>query len=332
MMEMSPNDNLDLITGQLNQRRGLWRIPQEAVISLLTTSENATFQARHHAGSLAIRVYREGYSALQEIHSELSWIEALRRDEVVQTPAPAELADGGYVTQVGRPESPRWAVAFEFVPGREPDAEQDLVPWFKTLGQITARLHEHGRSWAPPPGFKRKVWGLEGCLGPSAYWGDWRRAASVHALGSEGRGILERLDAALRARLAAYGSGNDRFGLIHADLRLANLLVDGTRVWVIDFDDCGFGWFIYDFAAAVSSLEASPSLDAWSAAWVEGYRTVSPLSDADVGMIPVFVMLRRLMLVAWLSTHAETPTAAAVGPGYTEATVELARRFLSRFA
>ena len=51
--------------------------------------------------------------------------------------------------------------------------------------------------------------------------------------------MLGRLAAALRARLAAFGTGPARYGLIHADIRLANLLVDDGRVSVIDFDDCG---------------------------------------------------------------------------------------------
>ena len=55
-------------------------------------------------------------------------------------------------------------------------------------------------------------------------------------------------------RLHAYGTDIDRFGLIHADMRLGNLLVDGERVTLLDFDDCGFGWFLYDLAASLSLL------------------------------------------------------------------------------
>ena len=60
------------------------------------------------------------------------------------------------------------------------------------------------------------------------------------------------------ARLEAYGQGPDRFGLVHADIRLANLLVDGGHVRVIDFDDSGFTWFMYDFATTVSFMEDHP--------------------------------------------------------------------------
>ena len=72
----------------------------------------------------------------------------------------------------------------------------------------------------------------------------------------------ETLSAALSdligRRLAAFGKGHDRFGLIHCDLRLANLLIDGKTVKVIDFDDCGFGWYMYDAATPISFYEHEP--------------------------------------------------------------------------
>src|SRR5260221_13336109 len=76
----------------------------------------------------------------------------------------------------------------------------------------------------------------------------------------------------MRQRLASYGRGEDRFGMIHADVRLANLLADGDDIQVIDFDDCGFGWFMFDLATAVSFMEHDPRVPELCDAWVRGYR------------------------------------------------------------
>ena len=49
-------------------------------------------------------------------------------------------------------------------------------------------------------------------------------------MGREERELLGRLDGALRRPARARSaSGPERFGLVHADIRLANLLVDGDR-------------------------------------------------------------------------------------------------------
>jgi len=307
---------------------GAWGLSPETDVSLMTISENATFLARDPArdARVVLRVYRPGYHTLAEIESELSWITDLRADQVVDTPEPLTVADGsGHIATFDLNGEHREVAAFAFMTGEEPSPASNLAESFRKLGAISARLHGHTRNWTRPDGFIRKTWTWDTMLGPTPHWGDWRAALG---LTPDGAALLERLSEALRQRLDAYGTGPDRFGLIHADLRLANLLVEGDRLGVIDFDDCGFGWFGYDFAAAVSFLEHEPYIPALQDAWVEGYRTVAPLPAEDEAMLPTFVMLRRMLLTAWIASHPETPTAQELGEGYTAGTLMLAERFL----
>ncbi|MBX9265177.1 phosphotransferase, partial [Klebsiella pneumoniae] len=94
-------------------------------------------------------------------------------------------------------------------------------------------------------------------------------------------------EATVVARLEAYGQGADRYGLVHCDMRLANLLVNENSLTVIDFDDCGICWFGWDFATAVSFIEDDPALADYRAAWLAGYRSVRPFSQQDEVMLPV---------------------------------------------
>ena len=127
----------------------------------------------------------------------------------------------------------------------------------------------------------------------------------------------------------AYGTSAERFGLIHADLRLANLLVAPPVITVIDFDDCGFGWYFYDFGAAVSFLEDDPALPEWQAAWTEGYRSRLPMAPEDEDMLASFVFLRRLMLLAWMGSHSHSKESATKAVTYAQGSCELAERYLT---
>jgi Ser/Thr protein kinase RdoA (MazF antagonist) len=114
-------------------------------------------------------------------------------------------------------------------------------------------------------------------------------------------------------------------------MRLANLLIEGETTRLIDFDDCGLGWFLYDFATGISFMEDNPQVPALRQAWVRGYRSVRPLSDAEEAEIDTFVMLRRMALLAWIGSHIEAPEPQALAPHFAAGTAKLAAEYIVRF-
>lgn len=289
----------------------------------------------------------------------------------------------------------RNAVLFEWVDGRapEPDDTAGLVASFATLGDIAGRMHLHARRWTRPAGFVRFGWSAATTIGADGRWGSWRAGLvaglAAGAGGAAGRGgatgdavgdgtgaavaghapdshdqagrlaLLERAADEVERRLRAFGAGPGRFGLIHADMRLANLLVAeptpgpsvaaapggavagrgsvpsqppaagaAPTIHVIDFDDCGFGWYLFDLAAALSFIEHHPALPELVAAWLDAYRAHVSLDADELAMVATFVQLRRLMLVAWLGTHPHADAVSDAGE-YARTTCDLAERYLT---
>jgi Ser/Thr protein kinase RdoA (MazF antagonist) len=159
-------------------------------------------------------------------------------------------------------------------------------------------------------------------------WGRWQDGLGLER---PDRQLLDRACATLARRLDAFGRGGDRFGLIHADLRVTNLLVEGDSTKVIDFDDCGFGWHLYDLGAALTFIEDRPEADALAAAWLRGYGSVRPLTGEEIAEVATFRLLRRILIVAWIASHLESETARASGEAYTRGTCAEAGRYLARF-
>lgn len=310
---------------------GRFGLSPAATATLCNVSENHTYRVDDPESGCgyALRVHRAGYRTARQIESELQWVDALREDGAVDTCVPVTAPAGERVVEVSVDGlGARNVVLFEWLPGAEPDPEGDaVIAGFRTLGAVSARMHAHTRAWRRPAEFDRPVWDYERTLGARGHWGAWQDGLGM---GTDERRLLERLDAVIAARLEAYGRGSDRFGLVHADIRLANLLVDEGHVRVIDFDDSGFAWFMYDFATTVSFMEDHPRVPELRAAWLEGYRSVAPLEAADEAELDTFVMLRRLLLVAWIGSHHTFATEAAeLGAGFTAGTCALAERYLS---
>ena len=329
---LSHAQQLPILLDLAHRAMAHYNLPEASTASLLNLSENATYRIDAPDGRRwALRIHREGYQSRQAIASELAWAMDLRQTGVAITPNPLAGADGKLVQDAAHPrmKRPRHVVLFDWEDGVEPGIEDDLTGSFEALGEIAARMHVHARQWQRPQWFTRFTWDFDAALGEDRpHWGRWRDGVG---LDSAGERLFQRTVDLIGRRLANYGMGADRFGLIHSDLRLANLLIDGSTVKVIDFDDCGFSWYMYDAATPVSFHEHQPHAPELIENWKTGYRRVLPLSTADEAEIPTFVMLRRILLVAWVASHIEAEYPKSLGAGFTDGTLPLCEDYLRRF-
>jgi Ser/Thr protein kinase RdoA (MazF antagonist) len=261
-------------------------------------------------------------------------MKALQQDVNIQTPQALPGRDGELIQVVRIPGAEdRHCVRFQWIDGQMPEETDQLdrlLGPFQQLGEITARLHQHAKHWQRPGQFVRQCWDEEATLGTRPIWGRFVDGPGLDA--GEIR-LLNRCADEVRERLLRFGRAHDRFGLIHADMRLANLLVHQGTIRVIDFDDCGFGWFLYDLGAALSFIEDRPEVPELVNAWVRGYRGVLPLSADEEQEIPTFIMLRRLTLLGWSASRGKTGgLAQELGEPFSKVTCTLASEYLDRFS
>ncbi|MGB8407650.1 MAG: phosphotransferase [Mycobacterium sp.] len=300
-----------------------------ATVRLLSFSENGTFLVETGSGAhpqrQVLRVHRPGYHSPAAIESELDWMESLRLDSAITTPRVIPAPDGRRVVQARIGDEVRLVDLFTFVEGTIAEDDASDIS-FSELGTITAELHEHVQQWTRPAGFTRFRWDLDTMLGAGGRWGNWRDAP---ALSASDAAVIEDAERKVIDRLTGYGMGPHRFGLVHNDLRMSNLMVHEGRITVIDFDDCGWSWYLADLGAVVSFVEDSPGAARIVDEWLDGYRRVRDLTFADLAEIPTFVMLRRLMLTAWIGTHPESEPAQTLGDRFASGTAQLAQAYLT---
>jgi Ser/Thr protein kinase RdoA (MazF antagonist) len=294
----------------------------DASLRLINESENRTGLVERDGAPLhVLRRYRDGHRSAPEVVAELAWMSALRDQKVIDVPAIVPARTGALMAVDGN--GALYAL-FEHVGGSEPP-ESELVRRFGELGDICARLHLHSAGWRLPPGTTRPRLDYDSLIGARPVWGPWQGAPGLDAGAAM---MIERAAAKIAAELEGYGCDAGRFGLIHGDLRLANLLVDGARLWVIDFDDCAFGWHLYDLATALSLVEDNAEAPDAVAAWLGAYDAVKPLSPEDRGAVPHLVAMRRIQVLSWFASHAETDLAREFGPDAIAGTVAAMDRYL----
>jgi len=316
------------IRNRARKALGAWGLPAQEP-ELLKYRENAVFRARLGDGKhAALRLHRPGYHSEAALRSELQFMEILRRGglavpDPIATPGGdllVELDGGQFADLIG------WVHGGQIGESSKPLAwsRDEIVAIYHEVGAAMAQMHAIADGWRPPAGFVRPAWNAQGLLGDTPLWGSFW---DCPGLAGEDRGFLGRLRPALRDRLSAAGGELD-YGLIHADLVRENVLVQGGAVAMIDFDDCGHGWRLFDIATALLRNRREPHYGALRQALIEGYRTHRRLDDADLAHLPLFLLLRSLTYIGWAGARSELPDSSERLARYVRDARDLAHGFL----
>ena len=292
---------------------GEWDLEVES-LSLHWRSENTVFRAVDVRGEIfALRIHRPGYHALAALESEHQWTRALSLAGAFVPEAVPTRGGDPYATVKfpGREESRhvglvKWisgvSLAEHLAEGADPSEVSDA---YLQLGRIVADFHDCTREWEAPSGFERHAWDEEGLLGEQPLWGRFWEIATAS---DEQRAQLTALRSKLAEVVGALPKGKDHFGMIHADLNANNVLRQEDRLTVIDFDDSGFGWFAFDLAVALWDrmvLHDGTQFDAALDALQTGYLEQRPDAESVVEQIPLFLLLRTLVLLSWMEDRPE---------------------------
>ena len=308
-----------------------WRIaPRE--LRLVKYRENAVFRVETEDGvSYALRIHRLGYHCDEALHSELQWMNALQ-ESGVDVPRLVPAVDGRlFVT------SDRLQVdLFEWIDGKPLGSSDSGVEGertqvedtYRTVGSIAARLHNQATSWPPPAGFRRHSWDVEGLVGEQPFWGRFWELAELTP--SE-RDLLMTAREHVRKGMLTFAASVDasqNYSLIHADFVPENLMLADGTVRLLDFDDAGFGWHLFDLATALWFIQNDSHYEAARAALVAGYREYRSLPDEVLAHLPVFMMARGFTYLGWVHTRPGSREARELTPHLVQLACSFARRLL----
>lgn len=312
---------------------GEWDLDISA-IQLASHSENVVFKLTTVAGeSYALRIHRPGYNSPAELNSELLWTEELRKSKI-NVPAHLLTRNGqGYAAvALEGTNQLHYVGVLEWVEGEllagliDAAEETDLLNYFEQLGGVIARLHNQATDWTIPEDFTRRAWDEDGLVGDTPLWGRFWLVPQL----SPGEGeLLNTARKAIYDFLAGYGRPAATYSLTHADLHPRNILVDSKRIQVIDFDDAGFGWHHYEIAVALYDYRYRVNFPVLCDALVHGYRKVRSLAEEVVDLLPVFFLIRSLVILGWINDRKELNSADWI-PAQVQVACREAQGYLDR--
>jgi len=286
------------MSDQTDSALALWGL-SDASCTFIAGRENRVYKVTQGSQSFALRFKRRGYHGHNDLVSELQWLAEMDRAGLnVPKPVPSrngallEEIDGQFVDLV------TWLDGQPIGQTREPLDLDDPVATFTQIGAEIARFHTACDVWDRPRTFTRCQWDADGLLGEHPRWGRFWENPTLDA---PTRTMLQNFRGVARRDLDALNLDS---GLIHADLVRENVLLDGDRLHLIDFDDGGFGYRLFDVATALLKNRGEPNYPALRTGLINGYQSNRTL---DMGPLDLFMALRAVTYVGWIVPRMEEP-------------------------
>jgi Ser/Thr protein kinase RdoA (MazF antagonist) len=305
-------------------------------IAPIKVRENAVFRVQLAGGGQAVlRVHRSGYHSDAELDSEFVWMRALAAAGIsVPSVIRSRRGRDFEVIATSTPSETRQIDVFEWISGRQLGSVESgingeaaaIAEQYHMIGAIAARMHNQTAGWQCPAGFRRHAWDAAGLVGEQPLWG---RFWELAALTPGQKSLLVRLRATIAGELAAYGAKPDRYGLIHADLVPENLLVDGNRIQVIDFDDAGFGWHLFELATSLYFVSGDGIYPTARDALIRGYRSERQMPEEALQWLPLFLAARGTTYLGWVHTRQGSDTARELTPFLVERACAVAEEYFA---
>jgi Ser/Thr protein kinase RdoA (MazF antagonist) len=287
------------------------RLTNNAVFEVLTRHGSAG-QSGAAEAQYALRVHREGYRTFAEIRSELSFLAALAeevRGTRIEVPRPVAARSGELVVTVaGADENDaigsRCCDLLTWVDGTVLKYGTGLgLAACTLLGEGLARVHRLAEHFEPPPGFELPCWDAATMFSPAS---PFQPGPMEAFLSPQAWALFQEVAARTQEVLARLDAIPGQLGITHNDYILINALfrrsARGWRLGILDFDDLGWGYFLYDLAPILGNLFDYP--DAYRRlrrAFLDGYRSIRPLPRELEAYLPVLMGARHAVTLTWLA-------------------------------
>jgi Ser/Thr protein kinase RdoA (MazF antagonist) len=265
----------------------------------------ATASEVYEPGQYLLRIHEPGYQATEAIELELAWLAAMCREAGLPVQEPIPARDGKLLIQVSIPGVPevRNCSLLRWVKGRY--LKHGIRPQhYRAQGRLMARLHNFAVQWHPPacPAKRRYDW--EGLFQDDAGSGVPNREA-WSLLPPSSAESFQIVAQQVRQVMNELGQGPDVYGLIHADLGLdANVLFWKGEPRAIDFDDSGFGYWVYDLAVALEHGREDAAFPQFRAALLDGYAEMRSLPQDQVKHVELFMAASDVYWSLWATGGA----------------------------
>ena len=268
---------------------------------LLSRGVNDVYLLRARGTQYVARALRSGFRSLHQVRYEMALIR-FHATHGLDAARPVANREGIDFVTVTAPEGDRFLSVFNWAEGA-PMTHHGGPDDARRLGGRVAQMHEIAMAFTPPVGVDVNTPGFLARNRPALM----EMVDADSAAGNLYANLIDKASAKLVTLDVPYGA-------CHGDIHTHNIfLAPSGRLTFLDWDNCGDDFFakeLMHFVWRNDYLGADPALND---AFLAGYASVRPFSDAERDLLPFFLTVRHLFILCGMAGMINVVGRSAVG-------------------
>jgi len=275
----------------------------QAECRILARTHNVVFLAQDGPRRYVLRLHTYALNT-HRLRAEIAWLSHLADVRGLPVPRPLYTSSGApYALAQDAPQM--IGVLFAYQEGEEKPLHALDEADCAAIGQLLARLHQAAQDFPPTPDTDLPRLDYEGLFGEGGRYalGGLQSMLSPFMLET-----MQQVGQQVRRVFDAMGQTRASYGLIHGDLHQQNFLFHQGQARALDFEYCGWGYFLYDFTPLLWQLKLRADYAALEEALWQGYQAVLPMPPDWRAHLETLIAARHVASVRWLALNHQSPS------------------------
>ena len=262
-----------------------------ASIEWLAYTHNAVFQVEHDSQTRILRLSFAENSA--QVEAEYHLLNTLYASGLAVSQAFDHIRQDEFS-----------AILLSYLEGISPQPDTVSVEEMQEIGQFLAHFHSVNVSRT----ILQKSLDWDGLFSNTGiyYPGD----ENMTVFSDEQLSLIDAVAEKVKLAMNEIGQSEDEFGLIHGDFLLKNILFHNNEVRALDFEYCGWGYYLYDLTPILWQLKPQARYPQLEQALWDGYNLIRPLTAQHRELLETFIAGRQVASMYWIAANQQNPYVA----------------------
>ena len=283
----------------------------DAQLEWLAYTHNAVFSVQSGDKKYVLRIHKPDAVTPAHLYGELHWLQHLTGAGLT-VPYPVNTKSGASAGTITEGNENFAFVLFHHIPGESPDPKTLDTLQMNAIGRFIAEMHLASQDYTPSEDITRPRLDYEGLFGET---GIYHPGEALSIFSEAQREVMLASIARVKTVMDETGTNESSFGTIHGDLLLKNILLDDKRVCALDFEYCGWGYYLYDLTPVLWQMKSYGDRynELEDALW-QGYISVPLLTNEQRPALETFIVARQVASLRWLAQNLDNPSVQDVAP------------------